>query len=58
MQTVPAHTHTEDVPVYAEDTAKGDRFLKDRQHVHLVHDGVQLISAAVEEKKERGKMLR
>lgn len=25
---------------------KGDRFIKDRQHVHFIYDGVKLISKA------------
>ncbi len=25
---------------------KGDRFIKDRQHVHFIYDGMELISTA------------
>lgn len=41
------------VPVYTEGTVKGDRFIKDRQHVHFVYDGVQLVSEAGKKKKEK-----
>lgn len=34
------------VPVYTEDTVKGDRFIKDRQHVHFIYDGMERISKA------------
>lgn len=44
------------VPVYAEDTLKGDRFIKDRQHVHLIHNGVQLVPAAGR-RGNRGKVI-
>lgn len=31
-------------PFQTEDAAECDRFVEDREHVHLIHDGVELIS--------------
>lgn len=45
------------VPVYTEGTVKGDRFIKDRQHVHFIYDGVQLVSEAGKKKKERNEKI-
>lgn len=45
------------VPVYTEGTVKGDRFIKDRQHVHFVYDGVQLVSEAGKKKKRRNEKI-
>lgn len=42
----------QDIPVYTEDTVKGDRFIKDCQHVHFIYDGVELISKSRNEARE------
>lgn len=34
------------VPVDTKNTVEGDGFIKDRQHVHFIYNGVEFISKA------------
>lgn len=40
------------VPFQAEDAAERDRFIEDGEHVHLIHDGVELVSEDIREAEQ------